>query len=119
MTYEEEILAANSTSSLQRNVLPRSTKKQNMEFDENYRYMTRKERDEFLDKLYPQEPPLEPPAPSKPKPKPIKEASMNFADELKELIDKWRDQPGYALQELVDVLENEVEILVEEVNARV
>jgi len=41
-----------------------------------------------------------------------------FADELRDLIDKWRDQPGYALEELVDVLESAVEELVEEVNER-
>jgi hypothetical protein len=42
----------------------------------------------------------------------------SFTDELKELIDKWRDLPGTALEELIDVLEVAVEDLVEEVNAR-
>jgi hypothetical protein len=55
MTYEEEILTKHSTSGLRRNVLPREAKKLNMEFDENYRHMTIAERDELLDKLYPEE----------------------------------------------------------------
>ena len=41
-----------------------------------------------------------------------------FAGELHDLIDKWRDRPGVALQELVDAMEIEVEALVEEVNER-
>jgi hypothetical protein len=41
-----------------------------------------------------------------------------FAEELRELIDKYRDMPGYALEEIVDGLEAAVEGLVDEVNAR-
>ena len=41
----------------------------------------------------------------------------NFAEELKELIDKWRDHPGVVLADIVDDLESAVEKLVEEVNA--
>jgi hypothetical protein len=41
-----------------------------------------------------------------------------FAQELSELIEKYRDAPGTALEELVDGLEAASEILVEEVNAR-
>ena len=41
-----------------------------------------------------------------------------FAAELKELIEKYRDIPGTALEELVDVLDAAVESLVDEVNAR-
>ena len=44
---------------------------------------------------------------------------MNFADELRDLIDRWRDQTGYALEELVDALESAVEELVEEINERI
>jgi hypothetical protein len=46
-------------------------------------------------------------------------ATDTFAGELHDLIDKWRDHPGVALQELVDAMETEVEALVEEVNERV
>ncbi len=42
----------------------------------------------------------------------------SFAGELRDLIDNWRDQPATALEELVDAMETEVEVLVEEVNAR-
>jgi hypothetical protein len=42
----------------------------------------------------------------------------SFAGELHDLIDKWRDHPAIALEELVDAMEVEVEVLVEEVNAR-
>jgi hypothetical protein len=63
--------------------------------------------------------PVEPLPPKKPI-KPMKGAHMNqFSDELRDLIDKWRDQPGYALEELVDALEQAAQELVEEVNARV
>jgi len=55
MTYEEEILAKHSTPSLRRNELPRSAKKLNMEFDAQFNKMTKVERDEFLDALYPEE----------------------------------------------------------------
>jgi hypothetical protein len=55
MTYEEEILAKHSTPSLQRNILPRIAKKLNMEFDAQFNKMTKAERDEFLDGLYPEE----------------------------------------------------------------
>lgn len=47
---EEEVLAKYSTSGLRKNSLTREAKKLNMEFDENYRHMTKQERDEFLDK---------------------------------------------------------------------
>ena len=39
---------------------------------------------------------------------------MSFAEELKDLIQKWRAQPGVALEDLVDAMELEVEGLVEE-----
>lgn len=55
MTREEEILAAYSTPSLRRNILPRGAKKLNMEFDAQFNKMTKVERDEFLDKLYPED----------------------------------------------------------------
>lgn len=60
---EEEPLAKHSTPDLRRNVLPRQAKKLNMEFDSQYAHMTRAERDEFLDKLYPEDikPRKEPP----------------------------------------------------------
>jgi hypothetical protein len=41
-----------------------------------------------------------------------------FAGELHDLIDRWRDQPGVIMAELVDAMEIEVEALVEEVNER-
>ena len=41
-----------------------------------------------------------------------------FADELRELIEKHRDMPGTALEEIVDVLDAAAESLVEEVNNR-
>ena len=52
---EEETLAKNSSPNLRRNILPRSAKKLNMEFDAQFNKMTKAERDEFLDKLYPDE----------------------------------------------------------------
>ena len=41
----------------------------------------------------------------------------DFSSELRDLIDKWRDTPGYALPDIIDELEDAVEQLVEEVNA--
>ena len=60
---EEETIAKHSTPSLRRNVLPRHAKKLNMEFDAQYNWMTKADRDEFLDKLYPEDipPKKEPP----------------------------------------------------------
>ena len=55
MAYEEEIITKHSTPGLQRNVLSRTSKKLNMEFDSQFNTMTTKERDEFLDMLYPEE----------------------------------------------------------------
>lgn len=55
MTYEEDILAKHSTPSLRRNVLPRSAKKLNMEFDAQFNKMTKQDRDAFLDAIYPTE----------------------------------------------------------------
>jgi hypothetical protein len=55
MTYEEEILATNSTPRLRRNILPRHAKKLNMEFDSQFNKMTKADRDEFLDAIYPDE----------------------------------------------------------------
>ena len=52
---EDETLAAHSTPGLRRNVLPRSAKKLNMEFDPQFNKMTKSERDEFLDAIYPEE----------------------------------------------------------------
>ena len=43
----------------------------------------------------------------------------NFATELHELIEKWRDYPGESLEEIIDALEIAVEALVEQVNERV
>lgn len=40
----------------------------------------------------------------------------DFATELRELIDKWRDMPATALEELVDALETEARWLAEEIN---
>lgn len=42
----------------------------------------------------------------------------NFDVELQELIDRWREHPGVALEEIVDTLDTAVERLVEEVNAQ-
>lgn len=42
----------------------------------------------------------------------------DFSTELRDLIDKWRDQPGTSLMDLVDALDEVVEELVEEVNER-
>ena len=42
----------------------------------------------------------------------------DFATELRDLIDKWRDHPGVPLEEMVDALESAAEDLAEEVNAR-
>lgn len=53
--YEDLILAFHSTPNLRRNVLPRAAKKLNMEFDANFNKMTKAERDEFLNRLYPEE----------------------------------------------------------------
>lgn len=39
-----------------------------------------------------------------------------FAEELRELIEKWRDFPGFALEEIIDALQAETDKLVEEVN---
>jgi hypothetical protein len=49
---EEEVLAKYSTPGLKRNVLSRSAKKLNMEFDERLKGMTTKERDDFLDRYW-------------------------------------------------------------------
>ena len=35
----------------------------------------------------------------------------DFSSELRDLIDKWRDQPGYALADIVDELETAAESL--------
>ena len=42
----------------------------------------------------------------------------SFESELKELIDKYRDLPGTALEELIDALDAATSELAEEVNAR-
>lgn len=55
MSHEEDVLAKCSTPGLRRNVLSRFAKKMNMEFDAQFNRMTKVERDEFLDKLYPDE----------------------------------------------------------------
>lgn len=55
MSYEDGILAKHSTDSLRRNTLPRSAKKLNMEFDAQFNKMTKVERDEFLDAIYPED----------------------------------------------------------------
>ena len=55
MTYEEEIIAKHSPPRLQRNVLSRTSKKLNMEFDSQFNTMTKEDRDEFLDMIYPEE----------------------------------------------------------------
>lgn len=55
MTYEEKILAEHSTFGLRRSVLSRSAKKLNMEFDPRFNKMTKTERDEFLDAIFPDE----------------------------------------------------------------
>lgn len=49
---EDEVLNKYSTDGLKRNILSRSAKRLNMEFDPQYDKMTKQERDEFLDKLY-------------------------------------------------------------------
>ncbi len=55
MSHEDEILAKHSTDRLRRNILPRSAKKLNMEFDAQFNRMTKAERDEFLDAIYPED----------------------------------------------------------------
>ena len=52
MTYEEEIIAKNSTEGLKRNKLTRSSKKLMMEFDAQYSNLTNPERDAFLDQYF-------------------------------------------------------------------
>lgn len=41
-----------------------------------------------------------------------------FAAELQELIEKYRDSPVMAIEEIIDALESATEALAEEVNAR-
>ena len=41
----------------------------------------------------------------------------SFAVELRELIERYRDLPGTAIEELIDVLDAAVESMVEEVNS--
>jgi len=53
---EDEVLMKYSTPGLRRSELTRTAKKMNMEFDENYRHLTVIERNEILDKLFPEEP---------------------------------------------------------------
>lgn len=55
LEYQEAILAKYSTPGLEKNKLTRASKKAAMEFDENYRHLTKRERDEFLDKMFPLE----------------------------------------------------------------
>lgn len=52
---EEAVLAAYSPPSLRRNQLTRASKKLMMEFDAQYSSMTVTERDEFLDRMFPEE----------------------------------------------------------------
>jgi hypothetical protein len=52
--YEESILAQHSTPGLKRNKLTRASKKLNLEFDEHYSGMTRQERDDLLDRIFPE-----------------------------------------------------------------
>ena len=54
MSYEDEIVAKYATPGLCRNVLSRQSKKLNMEFDAQFNKMTKEERDEFLDAMYPE-----------------------------------------------------------------
>lgn len=54
-TTEEEVLANYSTVGLKRNQLTRASKKLNMEFDERNNGMTKQDRDEFLDRYYPED----------------------------------------------------------------
>lgn len=51
---EAEVLKKYSTPGLRKNELTRESKKFNLEFDENFRYMTQKERNEFLDRHFPE-----------------------------------------------------------------
>jgi hypothetical protein len=53
---EEEILAAYSTPGLRRNQLTRASKKLMIGFDAQHSSMSRAERDEFLDRMFPEEP---------------------------------------------------------------
>ena len=55
MASEKEILDKYSTPGLKKNSLDRAAKKMSMEFDENYRHMTPAQREEFLDKHFPEE----------------------------------------------------------------
>lgn len=61
---EKEVLAKYSTPGLQRGELTRSSKKHLMEFDATFNTMTKQERDDFLDKMFPNEPASPPPDPS-------------------------------------------------------
>lgn len=42
----------------------------------------------------------------------------DFSVELRDLIDKWRDTPGHALEEIVDILEETAELLAQEIDER-
>lgn len=53
---EKEVLAKYSTPGLKKNLLTRASKREAMEFDENYRHLTLQEREEFLDRMFPTEP---------------------------------------------------------------
>jgi len=52
-SYEQSIIDRHTTPGLSRGVLTREAMALNMEFNENYRHMTKAERNEFLDKLFP------------------------------------------------------------------
>lgn len=53
--YEEAIVAAHSTPSLRRNQITRAVKKLNMEFDAQFSRMSLADRDEFLDRMFPED----------------------------------------------------------------
>lgn len=55
-SYEESVLARHSTPGLRRNQLTRSVKKLTMEFDAQFSGMSAADRDEFLERMFPEKP---------------------------------------------------------------
>lgn len=53
-SYEEGVIIRHSAPGLKRNQLTRAAKKLMMEFDAQYSSMSRAERDEFLERIFPE-----------------------------------------------------------------
>lgn len=54
-TTEQDVLDKYSTTGLKRNQLTRASKKLNMEFDARNRGMSKQDRDDFLNRYYPED----------------------------------------------------------------